>query len=229
MSLMSIFKAFYKAFISPNKAKVSHSQFAEDLLINLSLLTLNNSNRFYVDVGCHSPKRGSNTYNFYKKGWKGILIDLEDEKVLACKLARPRDSVIKAAVSDVEELVDIYSPGSYSTNTTINPAGLTDPTGYKLINTIRTKTLTKILDENNCPRIFGILSIDVEGVDYKVLMSLDLDKYQPEVICVEAWESHKGILAVLDGDIHKYLSCRGYELKAWSGLSTIYKKLNPSK
>jgi len=30
------------------------------------------STGFYVDVGAHHPKRFSNTYFFYKKGWSGI-------------------------------------------------------------------------------------------------------------------------------------------------------------
>ena len=30
---------------------------------------------FYVDVGAHHPKRFSNTYFFYRRGWRGINID----------------------------------------------------------------------------------------------------------------------------------------------------------
>ncbi len=224
MSFKKIFKAIYKAYISPVKIKYSHSQFAEDLLVFLSLQSGNFEN-YYVDVGCHNPRRGSNTYALYKKGWKGILIDLEDEKVLACKLARPRDIVVKAAVSDVEEFVDIYSPSSFSTNTTIDLDTLPDKTGFQVIDRIKTKTLSSILDEQRCPSRFGFLSIDVEGVDFRVLLSLNFDKYKPEVICIETWESHKGIESVLCGSIHTLLLEKGYELKAWAGLSTIYKRV----
>jgi FkbM family methyltransferase len=224
MDFKKILKAFYKAFISPVKIKHSHSQFAEDLVIGLSLQS-GNFEKFYVDVGCHNPKRGSNTFLLYKKGWRGVLIDLEDEKVLACKLARPRDIVVKAAVSNVEEFVDIYSPSSFSTNTTIDVDALVDRAGYEVIDTTKTRTLNSILDEQNCPAEFGLLSIDVEGVDYKVLLSLNFDKYKPEVICIETWESHQGIDAILRGAIHTLLLKNGYELKAWAGLSNIYKKV----
>lgn len=226
ISIKKIIKAVYKAYISPIKVKYSHSQFAEDLLINLSLQGVL-SEKFYVDVGCHSPRRGSNTYTFYKKGWKGILIDLEDDKVLACKLARPNDIVVKAAVSDKDCIVNIYSPSKFSTNTTIDIDALEDKSGYQVIDTIKTRTLSSILDEHNCPSRFGFLSIDVEGVDFKVLRSLNFEKYQPEVICIETLESHKGINALLDGDIHKYLLNQSYELKSWAGLSAIYKKIKP--
>jgi hypothetical protein len=66
------------------------------------------------------------------------------------------------------------------------------------------------------------LSIDVEGVDFKVLKSLDLKRYHPEIICIECWESSRGIGAVLDSEIYQYLIKQGYELKAWLGLSTIF-------
>jgi len=222
--LKIFFRAFYKAYISPVKIKFSHSQFAEDLLINLSLQN-GCFDKFYVDVGCHNPRRGSNTFSFYKKGWRGILIDLEDEKVLACQLARPRDIVVKAAVSNIEEVVNIYSPKSFSTNTTINIEALDSASNYKVIGTIKTRGLNSILDEYDCPTQFGILSIDVEGVDYEVLLSLNLEKYRPEVICIEAWESRQGIQSILDGKIHHYLTSNGYEMSAWAGLSIIYKKI----
>ena len=32
---------------------------------------------FYVDVGCFHPKKHSNTYLLYKRGWSGINIDVE--------------------------------------------------------------------------------------------------------------------------------------------------------
>jgi hypothetical protein len=30
---------------------------------------------FFIDIGAHHPFRYSNTYMFYKKGWRGINID----------------------------------------------------------------------------------------------------------------------------------------------------------
>jgi hypothetical protein len=71
--------AIYKAFISPSKPKKSYSQYAEDLIIQ-SYFSRKLKNGRYVDVGCHHPRRGSNTYGLYKKGSSGILIDLEKPK-----------------------------------------------------------------------------------------------------------------------------------------------------
>ena len=221
--MKTFFAAFRKAFFSPTKPKTSYSQFAEDLIIQFELKS-QKSEPIYVDVGCHNPRRGSNTFLLYKKGWRGLLIDLEYEKILACKLARPRDKSILAAVSDVKELVDIYSQKSFSTNTTIAPESIADTSTYKKIGQIETKTLNEILKENQIPKNFSFLNIDVEGVDFKVLKSLNFDEFLPAIICIENWESRGGIDKIIASETHQYLVQKRYELCAWSGLSTIYKK-----
>ena len=54
-------------------ATLSYSQEGEDLILNRFLE--DKTEGLYVDVGAHHPKRFSNTYLFYKKGWRGINID----------------------------------------------------------------------------------------------------------------------------------------------------------
>jgi FkbM family methyltransferase len=213
--------AFYKAFISPSKPKKSYSQYAEDLIIQSYFSRKLKSGR-YVDVGCHHPRRGSNTYGLYRKGWSGILIDLEKTKVLANQLGRRRDKVILAAVSDTEEWMEIFSDKSYSTNTTIKKNQ--DSTNEQSIGHIKTQTLTNILNEENFQKKFELLSIDVEGVDLQVLKGLDLKCYQPQIICIENWNSKDGVSAILSSEIHQYLNDQSYELMAFSGLSTIYQR-----
>ena len=62
----------------------------------------------------------SNTYIVHKKGWSGINIDLEAEKIYCFNLARPKDINIVSAISDKHELVTIYKKRSLSLETTIN-------------------------------------------------------------------------------------------------------------
>ncbi len=170
-------------------------------------------------MGCHHPRRGSNTYGLYRKGWSGILIDLEKTKVLANQLSRRRDKVILAAVSDAEEWVEIFSDKSYSTNTTIkkNQDGINEQS----IGHIKTQTLTNILNQQNFQKKFELLSIDVEGLDLQVLKGLDLKCYQPQIICIENWGSKDGVSVILNSKIHKYLNNHSYKLVCFSGLSTF--------
>ncbi len=221
MNIKTYLIAFYKAFISPSKPKKSYSQYAEDLIIQ-SFFSRKLNNGRYVDVGCHHPRRGSNTYGLYRKGWSGILIDLEKTKVLANQLSRRRDKVMLAAVSDTEEWMEIFSDKAYSTNTTIRKNQ--NSNNEQSIGYIKTQTLTNILNEQNFQKKFELLSIDVEGVDLQVLKGLDLKFYQPQIICIENWNSKDGVLAILNSEIHQYLNDQSYELMAFSGLSTIYQR-----
>ena len=36
---------------------------------------------FYVDIGAHHPKRFSNTYFFYKRGWSGITVEPNSDAI----------------------------------------------------------------------------------------------------------------------------------------------------
>ena len=82
-------KLFNKAFLT-NFIKFHYSQFGEDIILR-EILKKEISNGFYIDVGCYHPKKFSNTYRLYKKGWSGINIDMEEDKISLFNMVRPRD------------------------------------------------------------------------------------------------------------------------------------------
>jgi FkbM family methyltransferase len=211
-----------KAFLTPTKARKSYSQCAEDLIAENYFKGKGIKKGFYVDVGSHHPRRGSNTYRFYKKGWRGILVDLEDVKVNAAKLARPGDTVVKAAVSDKIEPVQIFSQGNFSTNTTISQLVAQKGEGFNPIGEIETTTLTNILQEHGCNSRFEFLNIDIEGNDLKALRGLNFSKFRPQLICVECWESELGMDELIKNEIYKYLSSNGYSLIGLSAPSAFF-------
>ena len=67
----------------------SYSQEGEDMI--LRRLFEKQKTGFYVDVGAHHPKRFSNTFFFYKKGWSGINIDAMPNSMRLFDKIRPRD------------------------------------------------------------------------------------------------------------------------------------------
>lgn len=221
MTFREIAVAIYRAFISPVKSKTSYSQCGEDMVLNYLLLHKKKSG-FYVDIGCHSPRRGSNTYHFYKKGWHGLLVDLDPEKIYACRLVRWRDKALVAAVSDKNEPVTVYAPDHFSVLATIDPGSRRE--GFRELRTVISRTLTEILDEVQAPRDFELLCIDAEGVDLAVLKGLDFHRYQPEFVCIEIWEGSDGLDALINSDINRFLVTKGYSLVSWAGMSGIFRK-----
>jgi hypothetical protein len=120
----------------------------------------------------------------------------------------------------------VFSPEAFSTKTTIVPkSALSDgSTNFVKTVSVRTKTLTKILDDNGCPGDFDFLNVDCEGHDLEVLSGLNLEKYCPQVICVEIWEASEGVDKLIGSQIHQYLTKNGYSLYSWAILSAIYVK-----
>ena len=73
----------------------------EDLIIYEKLKDIDNG--FYVDAGCYHPLHLNNTFLLYKKGWRGINIDLSDYTINLFNYIRPDDSNINSAVANYME------------------------------------------------------------------------------------------------------------------------------
>ena len=153
---------------------LSYSQEGEDLI--LKRLFDGQKKGLYVDVGAHHPKRFSNTYLFYKMGWRGINIDAMPGSMEKFKEVRPEDINIEAAISDKDELLTYYifnesALNTFSKNEAEQKAGKGN---YRVIDEIKINTiplsqvLNKHLDSN---KQIDFLNIDVEGYDFKVLDS----------------------------------------------------------
>src|SRR5690349_18351333 len=77
----------------------SYSQEGEDMV--LRRVFEHKAHGFYVDVGAHHPMRFSNTYFFYRRGWRGINIDARPGSKREFDRARPRDINVECGVAQV--------------------------------------------------------------------------------------------------------------------------------
>src|SRR5882762_9035683 len=88
-------------------ATKSYSQEGEDMI--LQRIFAGKERGFYVDVGAHHPRRFSNTYFFYRKGWSGINIEPSPEAVRAFQSDRKRDTNLQCGISDRAGNLTYYS------------------------------------------------------------------------------------------------------------------------
>jgi FkbM family methyltransferase len=205
--------AFYNRFINPFYQK-SYAQEGEDLIF-YRLIYGKLERGFYVDVGAHHPKRFSNTYFFYKKGWRGINIEpMPGSKKLFDKY-RPKDINIESPISLVEEELTYYMFNEPALNGFIKDIrAIKNQTGnYKVLRTVnlKTKTLKKLFDEYlPSDKKINLLSVDVEGMDLAVLQSNDWKKYLPDYVMVE--DRDFDFLSPTKSDIYNYLTNLDYSL-----------------
>jgi hypothetical protein len=212
-------KAFFSSFI-----KVHYSQFGEDIVLKelLKKEKIKKHNGFFVDVGCYHPKKHSNTYMLYKAGWSGINIDMEADKISLFNMARSRDWNVLVPVSDKKEIVNVYRFGKFGVGSTIDHNFAVE-TGNTIYDTTElcSKTLDEVIDDSPYSgKQIDVLSIDVEGMDYRVLSSLNLETYRPKIIIIES--HHRSIEEILDTDIYRLLKNQEYVLRSWTFYSLIF-------
>ena len=208
-------KAFLTDFI-----KVHYAQFGEDIILK-ELIEKDKGDGFFVDVGCYHPRKFNNTYALYKRGWRGINVDMEEDKIALFEAARPGDVNIVCAVSDKRETVTRYRDGQFGLGSTIDDNHARKTSVDYDSGSIETKTLTEIIDGTRYGgRQIDLLTVDAEGMDYKVVRSLDMERYRPKIIIVE--DHHRDIDAVVETDIYRLLRDYLYYLRSWTFYSLIF-------
>jgi len=198
------------------------SQYGEDIVLD-RVLNLSQPG-FYVDVGCYHPVKNNNTFKLYRHGWRGLNLDIDELKIAAFRLRRPRDLNLACCVSEQAGDVLVFSPGVWSLTQTVDLA-----TAEKLLSrgiriakrTVPARPLTMILDKSEFrDREIDVLSIDVEGHELAVLRSLDFERYRPRVVIVESHSrSLEELMAAAE---YRLLTERGYTLFNWTGPSVHF-------
>ncbi len=197
-----------------------YSQFGEDRILN-ELISKKNKKGFYVDVGCFHHKKYSNTYMLHKRGWSGINIDMEKDKIDLFNLTRPKDFNYLAAISNKVKLVKIYRNQKYGVSSSIKPGYIKNKDDIIDENIIETKTLNYVLNISPFKgKKIDLLNIDTEGSDLEVISSLDFDIYHPNIIIIET--DKKKIEEILNSKTYNFLKEKKYVLKSWSLHSLIF-------
>ncbi|GAB6283127.1 MAG: hypothetical protein STSR0008_18830 [Ignavibacterium sp.] len=218
---------FYEKYFTGYKMK-SYAQEGEDII--LLRYFDKKKDGFYVDVGAHHPKRFSNTYLFYKMGWKGINIEPRPGSKKLFNKVRPRDINLELAISDSAQNLNYYifnDPALKTFDSNLSELYIKN-SKYKIIDnkSLNTIKLSDVLDKYLPERIkINILSIDTEGFDFNVLKSNDGQKFTPEIILVE--EGNFDLMQPSKSDIYNFLTERNYSLfsKTFNTLIFIYNKV----
>lgn len=213
--MIGFLRKFRKTHLT-NYVRVYYSQFGEDVV--LRSIFGRTRNGFYVDVGCYHPKKFSNTYALYRRGWRGINIDFEQHKIDLFNLARPDDDNVVAEVGDREDVYFIESKRSHDLE-----ARLTEKSASRSARPVKTTTLTNVIAGTKYRnRPIDLLSIDTEGHDEQVLRSLDFETYRPTCVVIECLCPE--IRGILDSSLHQFLESKGYALVSWTVASLIYNR-----
>jgi len=225
--LKSIF-LYYNIYIRNFKFFFNNSQFGEDKKI-LKLFKEKRDGT-YLDLGCFHPIRQNNTYLFHRLGWKGINIDLNPLTIELFNTARPEDINICVAISGKKELKSLFFDHELSSLNTINKNHtLFLKKAFNKISLkkrkVKTDTLSNILKKHKINSI-DFMNIDIEGNELEVLKTINFNKIDIKVICIEIvnYELYSDKIKINKNKIFNILKKNKYNLKFKTFVNYIFVK-----
>ena len=207
-------------------ATKSYSQEGEDMILNR--IFEDRPQGFYVDIGAHHPRRFSNTYFFYKRGWSGINVEPNPDLIRVFNAERKRDLNLQCGVAECEGILRYYSFNDPALNTFDNNvvASRLKNTPYRLVGQvdISVNRLDNILTRH-LPRNTHIdfLSVDVEGMDFSVLKSNNWSLFRPSYVLTEVLET--SLKEAVSHPISVFMYERGYEMFARTYNTIIFRDI----
>lgn len=173
----------------------SYAQTGEDVITYFIFKNILQKPTFtYFDIGAHHPTYLSNTYLFYKAGMRGVSIEPDPILHSELTITRPEDRNLNVGVcfsqnDNVAEKLDFYIMSVRTLNTfSKQEAERLDAEGTYRIKEVKKIPVVHIHQLFRDYFVPDFLSIDVEGLDFEILKSMDLSQYRPNVICVETAE-----------------------------------------
>ena len=185
----------------------SYSQFGEDAIVAPHFR--DKKDGVYVDVGAYHPHLYSNTYAFYKRGWRGVVIDPNASLRRLYAVFRPRDHFVVSGIGERgTKTYRQYADGAFNG---FEDHGVASPLIRK--SEVAMEPLGDIMKRCKLSRV-DLLSIDTEGMEEEILRTYDW-AIEPTVIIIESEEGStaEGLLVE-----------RGYDRVGSSGLSLVFKK-----
>jgi FkbM family methyltransferase len=209
--------------------QINNSQFGEDLIIGhlLNFLFSKDSHGItYLDIGANHPFHISNTYFFYRRGGKGVLIEPNPNLKEVIERVRPNDVLLNVGVAFKKGQKSatyyafnfVYGPSGGELNTFLKTRAEELQKGHPARNmtTFECEKEIPLVDINEVllkyfsDKELDLLSIDIEGLDMDVLQLIDYKRFRPKLICVES--SKVDYTYDSKSEIEEFFKSKGYVL-----------------
>ena len=189
----------------------------------------------FIDLGCNHPIKFNNTYLLYKRGWRGINIDLDKESIDEFNKIRDKDYNIQSLIStNIGEEKEIYYYHSRSAINTLSKELLehrnTKKDSIKILKET-TNTLENIIEKSPFKnKKINLLSIDIENHEYEALKNFNFLKFRIDVIVIEIHDLRQKKLEiynqsldfVVNSKIYKLLTNNSYKLVNWVNSDFVF-------
>lgn len=215
-----------KGLIKSKKTKyqISYSQCGEDILVDYVFKLRGINNPSYLDIGANDPFHLNNTAIFYMRGCRGINIEANPTLYLKFKEFRKGDVNLNIGVNSYNGSLDFYIMNDDRLSTFSKEeynSLLKNAHSLNKMVKINLLTIDEILNKYNGGVFPDFLSIDVEGLDFEILKSINYEKNCPKIICAEAAEYSPIGAGRRKSELIDFLVSKGYYEYANTNLNSI--------
>jgi len=185
-----------------------HSQGEEETLIRAFFRDRRNG--FFLDVGASHCEKDSTTYYLEKDlGWHGIAIDALEEFRADYEGFRPGTRFFAFFVTNEAGVPKDFHV--YTRDTRISSGSLDQLRGLPRVKdrhiktiSVPTMTLDRLLAGEKVTKV-DFVSLDIEGSEPEALQAFDIERYRPDLLCIEMQTYTRESLL-------SYFAARGYEV-----------------
>ena len=200
--------------------KMSYAQNLEDY--HLDLVFAGQTDGVYVDVGGGHPVADNVSFWFYLKGWRGLIVEPQEQLAAAYTGIRPRDTVFSGLAGRDDGTIEFHVVEGLHGLSSAVKANAESAAQYGAGFRTETKPvrrLSALIDDSGLGGI-DFLKIDVEGAEPDVLAGLDLTRHRPRVILVEAVNPNNPQAAVSEWEPE--VLAGGYDFVFFDNLNRSY-------
>jgi FkbM family methyltransferase len=206
----------------------SYSQVGEDRILDFLFNKLQIKKPTYLEIGTNHPINGNNTYYFYLRGSKGVLVEPDPKYKEIIRKSRPNDVLETTGIAISESsMCDFYVyPIEYSGWNTFSLEEVEirkkEGINYEAKISVPIVPVNSILNKHFQDKEIDLLAIDVEGLDEEILRSYDFKNHSPRVICVEIIRFGDSEFVERQDSIIDFLRTQGYTLYASTNVNGIF-------
>ncbi|XP_067682516.1 uncharacterized protein [Haliotis asinina] len=190
--------------------------------------------RLIVDIGANDGLVSSNSYNFIQWGWSAILVEPQSREISLAKLNNKRHfdpynegkqnlTLVQGILSDKDGMVDFVLSSSVDK---MESHAMKDFQYEQIRNRnpfivkVPSLTVRTFARRYNVPKMFGILSLDAEGLGDKLLHQwMDLG-FKPAYIIYEQLHNSEPIITTVN-----YLEEKGYRFLNRLGWNFLFEHM----
>lgn len=198
---------------------ISYAKSYEDEVLWRALKHVNEG--FYIDVGANDPNKDSITKVFYDSGWSGINIEPVRAHHRDLSIARARDTNLLMVAGSKHGQIELWICEVCGRATASKEAVSSHQAiGHKGYFCRAPVAPLKDICAQYVKSEIHFLKIDVEGLEAEVIKGMDLQKYRPWILVIEATKPNP------TDEVHclweASILSSGYQLAYADGLNRFY-------